>query len=311
MSTAIALMFLFGALYAILAATIFQPQPPRPVPVTLIAAAIAVVVALVTFLVGNRMNRVMAGVLCVVYIVLLFSVMLRAVNQLRAVVVGLLIILVIVCLTLYLPVWFARLVGYLGLVGLALVLILRFPNNDTYLTITALLSLATMLMEVFLRFRRSLERSSLTDHLCRVWNRRGFDLVLDKEIRTAVRTDEPLTLVFIDLDGFKAVNDERGHLEGDAVLRDVSDGLVRGVRGGDVVARLGGDEFVLLLPRTGTVAARTLCERLQSRVTACGWSYGIAEYRPGESAAEFLERSDAGMLEQKQSRGDATARRNR
>lgn len=133
MSTAIALMFLFGALYAILAATVFQPQPPRPVPVTLIAAAIAAVAGVVIFLIGKRMNQVVGGALCVVYIVLLFSVMLRAVNQVRAVVVGLLIILVIVCLTLYLPVWFARLVGYLGLVGLALVLILRFPNNDSYL----------------------------------------------------------------------------------------------------------------------------------------------------------------------------------
>lgn len=92
------------------------------------------------------------------------------------------------------------------------------------------------------------ERHAHQDHLTGLANRRAFSAALDAALAHRTRTDEPLSLVTVDVDDFKEVNDTRGHAAGDAVLRQVTAALRSSVRrGGDTVARLGGDEFVALL----------------------------------------------------------------
>jgi len=112
-----------------------------------------------------------------------------------------------------------------------------------------------------------LRRLSMLDALTRVNNRRGFQLALDREISRAARNGEPLCLLFVDLDHFKAVNDTYGHPMGDKVLRLVAQLLREMLRKVDHVSRYGGEEFALILPNCNRSLAMDIAERLRQRVS--------------------------------------------
>ena len=121
------------------------------------------------------------------------------------------------------------------------------------------------------RLRVAVERErglARTDALTGAWNKRYFIELLDFELARYARERRPLTLVYIDLDNFKMVNDTLGHSAGDATLRDVVAGLRRQLRRTDLVARLGGDEFALLLPDTGEAVAAALLAKLHAALNA-------------------------------------------
>ena len=110
-----------------------------------------------------------------------------------------------------------------------------------------------------------------TDPLTGCLNRRGFEQVLGQTVAAASRRGGELSLLAIDIDHFKAINDTSGHLAGDAVLRELVEVLMRSSRGGDVVARVGGEEFVILLPdadneTAGVVAERVMNERSRAQI---------------------------------------------
>jgi diguanylate cyclase (GGDEF)-like protein len=102
-----------------------------------------------------------------------------------------------------------------------------------------------------------------TDALTGLANIRAYYAALEREVERARRTERPLTVAYIDIDDFKSVNDERGHLEGDRLLRSCAAALAANVRAIDTAARLGGDEFALLLPETGAYAAELLLQRVR------------------------------------------------
>jgi len=108
-------------------------------------------------------------------------------------------------------------------------------------------------------------------------NERGFRQVLNQEMARSRRTLRPMTLVYIDLDGFKAVNDEKGHRIGDQVLRVVAETMARGVREVDFVARLHGDEFALLFPEANVGNARLIVGKLKTILgdTMKGYQWNI------------------------------------
>jgi diguanylate cyclase (GGDEF)-like protein len=108
--------------------------------------------------------------------------------------------------------------------------------------------------------------SALRDPLTRLYNQRYFAERLDAELRFARRHGSALAVLMIDIDHFKRVNDQRGHLVGDSVLGAVALTLARAVRNEDVVARYGGEEFVVLLRATALDAAVLLAERLRRKV---------------------------------------------
>jgi two-component system cell cycle response regulator len=113
---------------------------------------------------------------------------------------------------------------------------------------------------------RRLEELATTDALTRLMNRRALLERLNAEVDRARRFKSQLSLLMLDLDHFKSVNDRHGHLVGDSILRQTGALLSSAVRTIDVVARYGGEEFVLILPETAVEGAVTFAERLRERV---------------------------------------------
>ena len=116
------------------------------------------------------------------------------------------------------------------------------------------------------RVRGQLATMVLTDPLSGCLNRRGLARVLGREVARAARARTELSLIALDVDNFKRVNDCFGHLAGDAIVREIGAVLRETARAGDVVARLGGDEFALLLPDTGAAGAFQLATRIREVV---------------------------------------------
>ena len=122
----------------------------------------------------------------------------------------------------------------------------------------------TVVGRAYNRMRGHLETIVLTDPLSGCFNRRGFDQLATREVSRAMRGGQPLSVLAIDVDHFKKINDEYGHLTGDEVLREIGALLRETARLGDVVARIGGEEFEILAPDTSADGARILAERIKS-----------------------------------------------
>ena len=150
-------------------------------------------------------------------------------------------------------------------------------------------------------------QEAVVDDLTGLLNRRGWRYTAPRELVRAARSGNPITLVTLDLDNFKELNDEQGHEQGDRALRDTAERIRATLRAGDVVARLGGDEFVALLTNstlTGSVAA---IDRLRDATPAVeGFSSGIAVWDRKEDLAELLRRSDLALYAAKDAGGGRT-----
>nr|WP_237464793.1 GGDEF domain-containing protein [Leucobacter luti] len=156
--------------------------------------------------------------------------------------------------------------------------------------------------ELIGRFKARLERTSITDPLCDVWNKRGFERLLGPAVTAAQRSGQPLSLLYLDLDDFKRVNDAHGHAAGDRVLQEFARAVRDHSRPQDVFARFGGDEFVLLTIDANAEQALAAGERLRRQIPDPGWSFGVSEWRRGESPEAFISRADLLMLNEKHER---------
>ena len=168
------------------------------------------------------------------------------------------------------------------------------------------------LRESEVRLKEALERErgdARNDFLTQIPNRRAFYEIASTEVQRSRRYDRPLTLVYVDLDNFKAVNDSMGHETGDKLLVAVAATIQRAVRGSDTIARLGGDEFAVLLPESdkasGEVVARKLQDLLLQTMHEHNWpvtfSIGLVSYRtPPESVSEMIRKADEAMYSVKQ-----------
>ena len=149
------------------------------------------------------------------------------------------------------------------------------------------------------------ELEALTDPLTGVGNRRAWDHIFDAEEARCRRYGSPASLVSVDLDELKQVNDDRGHVAGDALLRRTAQVIVATKRASDVVARLGGDEFGVLAVECDETAAAALAERIRQALLGAGIraSVGHATRRPGVGLALAWDEADAAMYARK--RGSA------
>jgi diguanylate cyclase (GGDEF)-like protein len=154
------------------------------------------------------------------------------------------------------------------------------------------------------------ERHSDDDELTGCLTRRAIERSLAAEIARSDRSGAPFTIAFLDIDGFKRINDEYGHVRGDAVLRAVGSALVRCARTTDFVGRYGGDEFLVVMPGTEAEPAAVACARLVAGVAAVAdatqvrelrLSFGTATRSAGSSATELIEQADRAMFAAKRS----------
>jgi diguanylate cyclase (GGDEF)-like protein len=147
-----------------------------------------------------------------------------------------------------------------------------------------------------------------TDALTGLHNQRYFHDTLRREVTRAQRYERNLALIVFDLDDFKSINDEVGHLAGDRVLAQAADRLREAVRSVDVASRVGGDEFAVILPESSAVDADQLYRRVHNAMRgislgpegrALRLSAGIAELEHGDTAASIFERADAALYRAK------------
>lgn len=179
---------------------------------------------------------------------------------------------------------------------------------------TAVFCIVLLLLAEVRKLVARLQEQSLTDELTGVANRRAFLEVAAREIERSRRYQHELSLAYLDLDGFKAVNDQRGHAVGDRVLIALA-GLARATaRSVDTVARIGGDEFVILMPETNARAAVPLAERLRavcsraagSDAVPVTCSVGVVTFECAPTDVEdLLANADALMYEAKAAGGDS------
>jgi diguanylate cyclase (GGDEF)-like protein len=178
---------------------------------------------------------------------------------------------------------------------------------------------ADRLFDDMVRRLEQLESLAVTDPLTGLFNRRGFEREMERALATARRHRDVGVLVYIDLDGFKPINDTLGHAAGDEVLKRVAQILVENVRESDRVARVGGDEFVVLLTRTerdgGLARAETLNDLVncalvawQGRLIPIRASFGFQAYGGEDAADTLLARADEAMYTVKKVRGEARGR---
>ena len=186
-----------------------------------------------------------------------------------------------------------------------------FSPQDVLILNTLADLLATALHNAFV-FQK-LQQQSITDGLTGIKTRRFFWEALSAEWKRASRSGRPFSVVLIDLDKFKEVNDSMGHFEGDLVLARVGRLLEQKSRQSNVVARYGGDEFIVLMPETGSEQAQVLAERLRQWLASdpmlaehhITGSFGVASFpMHGFSIEDIIRVADAGMYVSKRSGGN-------
>jgi diguanylate cyclase (GGDEF)-like protein len=147
------------------------------------------------------------------------------------------------------------------------------------------------------------------DSLTGLHNHRYFHEALAREVRRAHRYGRALSLLLLDADRFKAVNDRIGHLAGDSVLAEAAHRIGSVVRAVDVACRVGGDEFAVIVPESSALDAEQLAARIQEAVSArpitdagvITFSAGVAELGEREDAQGFFERADQALYRAKES----------
>jgi len=160
---------------------------------------------------------------------------------------------------------------------------------------------------------RQTERLAMVDGLTGVFNRRYMDIILKKEINRCARYEKEFSIVLLDIDNFKAVNDTRGHAFGDKVLRKLSDLLSESLRDEDIICRYGGEEFLLILPETNRDCSLIMANRIRSYLKSNSFfiqygitfSAGVASYpNVAETVETLLANADAALYEAKRAGKD-------
>ncbi|HKY31269.1 MAG TPA: sensor domain-containing diguanylate cyclase, partial [Candidatus Polarisedimenticolia bacterium] len=182
----------------------------------------------------------------------------------------------------------------------------RFHAEDLEM-LTTLAEPGAIAIENAILYQRSAELT-VTDDLTKLFNSRYLNVHLQREIKRSRRYGMPVSLIFLDLDGFKLVNDQYGHLAGSRALFEVGRVLQQTVREIDVVSRYGGDEFTIILPQTGAQGALVIADRIRGcleeqvflaalglrvRLTA---SFGVSTFPDhGQSREDLIQKADQAM----------------
>jgi len=160
---------------------------------------------------------------------------------------------------------------------------------------------------------QELERLATTDDLTKLYNRRYLRERLQEEMHRATRSESPLSLIMLDIDFFKSINDTYGHIVGDEVLQKIAENISSMARVTDFCARYGGEEFCLVLPDTDAPGAQEISERIRQDVSRCEHtgtngvtfsvtiSLGVAQWDRSQTMLEFTSEADKALYQAKQS----------
>jgi diguanylate cyclase (GGDEF)-like protein len=187
----------------------------------------------------------------------------------------------------------------------------RFTQADLEVLLT-LVEPCAIAIENAILFQKT-EQLTITDDLTKLFNSRYLNLYIGREIKRCKRHGIPLSVIFLDLDGFKGVNDQHGHLAGSRTLAEVGLILAEAVRESDILARYGGDEFVVVLPETPPSGALVIAERIRKSIEAHSFleaqglrarisaSFGIASYPDHALTPEgLIQKADQAMYRVKE-----------
>jgi diguanylate cyclase (GGDEF)-like protein len=182
----------------------------------------------------------------------------------------------------------------------------------TKILVALMILSSNMAIVLIARFARmnflATELLATTDPLTKLLNRRKLDVVIEQEIERQKRYGGIFSIALIDLDGFKSLNDSKGHLAGDKALKILADLLRENTRQTDTIARIGGDEFVILMPNTQTAdcvsLCHTLCKKIASRMADASFaitaSIGCTTIQqPPEFPSDILNNADKAMYSAK------------
>ena len=170
---------------------------------------------------------------------------------------------------------------------------ITYEQGFNYLFFLKLLAVVTLLL-IFIYFHyrtikqhnKELQSLSNTDSLTGVFNRRYLDTIIRREVENVKRYDTSFSIILLDIDNFKKINDTFGHNKGDAVLKKIADILMNNSRANDIIGRWGGEEFLLICPQTNLentkILAQNLCDIIASTTFAIDkkvtGSFGVTEY---------------------------------
>jgi len=183
----------------------------------------------------------------------------------------------------------------------AVVVLLSFVCSSARLLVTQNRLLVT---------KEALRREASRDGLTSLWNRKAILAILERDLLRAERDQQPIGLIMIDVDHFKAINDSRGHAAGDSVLRIIASGIAAVVRPYDSVGRCGGEEFLIVAPGCGMTETWELAERVRCHVAGCSimaggssvqvsLSLGVATGRTAAEMEKLLHAADSAMYQAK------------
>lgn len=180
------------------------------------------------------------------------------------------------------------------------------------LSLSILITIIVLLLANFTisKYQRRLEIMATKDKLTGIDNRHAFEPALQQIIKTAARNKDPLSIVLVDIDHFKNVNDNHGHIIGDHVIKRTAHILKTNLRDSDLLCRWGGEEFMMLLPKCEIDHANVLAEKIRSQIEsetiaidgkniAITASFGVCEYLGNETQNELFERVDKALYSAK------------
>jgi diguanylate cyclase (GGDEF)-like protein len=288
-----AMIYLLGGLFCLIGA-VAPPSPQTPRLLHAVLAVVGLLAGLLLWWVSNRWaGRATAPLLHLALAgntSLTCLLMLNAATPEGRVLIGYNFVYLAMVSAYFLPQPQARVHTAAILLAVAAVTWFTAARTSWLVGFIITVSIVTV-AEVLGRLATRLRTGATTDALTGVLNRGAFTDVAHDVLASGTRRSQKVSLVVVDLDNFKLINDEHGHTAGDEVLALVAREWKSCLRAGDVLARLGGDEFVVLLPGASQAQARAVVDRMRA-ASSVHWSSGIATAEPGADLRSLFDEAD-------------------